>query len=947
MPGLMAALALLALGAASGPTTTSPPAAESAAVSSTTTVNVDAGSMRVLVVGPAKAPVAGARVFLRGGGELGVTDDTGTLLTTLSPGFFAVSVVREGFAPRVLEGSVIAGQTVELRCELLPVLEELADVTVRAPHVAGGLAQTQQERLKSAKVVDVLGAEQMQKSGDSDAAAALRRVTGLTVVGGKYVFVRGLGDRYSSTLVNGMVLPSPEPEKRVIPLDLFPASLLESLLIQKTWSPDLPGEFGGGSVQLRTRQGSDDLLAQIGISTNLVLGTTFLDAPTYRGGNLDFLGFDDGTRALPQAVQAASDDQPLAEGNALVGGGYSKAELEDLGEQMPRIYSTNSQLVLPGLAMNGALGGALDTPLGRVGAIGAATWSQDFFHVREQRQILTVTGDDLQTSERYRTDGLDRSVALGGTLALSLVPHEGHRLRSVTLLNRTADDEARNVDGFLQEIGSDVRLTRLRYVERTLLVQQLLGEHALAWAPLGDDVSLRWRYGGALALRGEPDNRSTRYDGVDGTETYRLSDRPEGNQRLYSSMFDHSHDAGVSFVLPFSQWQGFFSSIELGAATMLRFREVDPRRFSFLAKGPLATAPATRQLGPERVFDKPFIDEQGFQLAEVTRNTDNYSGSALVGSTYALLDLPLTETLAFFGGGRFEWGKTAVETFELFNASAAPVVAELTTLDVLPSLSLAWSVLSDVKIRLAGARSIIRPELRELSPAVYTDVSGGRTRFGNPELSATQLTHLDLRAEWYLSSNETASFAVFGKHFDKPIESVVTAGADQAVTYDNVQAAWNAGVEVEGRVSLARVHEVLRGFFVGGNGALIFSRVEVGEEQRGILTSTKRPLEGQSPWVLNAQCGYDDAAVGSSIAVLYNVFGPRIVEVGALGLPDLYEQPFHQLDVVVRQNLPWGLQLSLRAQNLVDLPSTRTLRDDVAYSISRGRALSAGLSWRL
>lgn len=925
----------------------------------------ESGTLRVLVRdADSGAPVAGAEVVLRGRGRIGLVDDAGVLEVTSPAGAGAVSVVAAGFIPRIAAVVVPVDGRVEVTVSLLPFADELEELTVSAPHLKGGTAVAAAERRAEKQLVEVVGAEQMKRSGDSDAAAALRRVTGLTLVGGRFVYVRGLGDRYSSTLVNGAVLPSPEPERRVVPLDLFPSSLLEGLVVQKTWSPDLPGEFGGGSVQLRTRSHPETPLLTVSASTTFIPGTTLQPHALAPAGWLDVLAMDDGSRAVPAGIVVASKDRPLAEGNALTGGGLSRKEIEGLGESISPAWSPRTSTVLPGLSLQATAGDSWMTPWGRLGAIGGLTWSQDALHTETGRQLTAAgQGGNVVVTDDLVLSSTERSTGLGGVLGLALTPADGHRLRAVTMLNRSADDDARIISGYDQDIDGQLRLTRLRYVARQLLVQQLLGEHDLPWRPFSldddDSAELRWRLAWALAQRDEPGQRLTRYDrGRDGV--FRLSDRSDGNQLLSSSLLDQAVDSGATLRVPLDAlWADAKASV--GVATTMKFRGVQTRRYKFLLAGPLSTDPILRALAPEDVFTPATIGADGFMLAEATRNTDNHSGSSVVGATFVAAESPLWpgvfDDFIITAGLRLEASRLEVTTFELFNAAAAPVVAELVNVDLLPSVGVAWTLLDDVTLKVAGARTVVRPELRELSPAVYTDVAGGRARFGNPELQATGIAHLDARVEWAWSSRDGVSLAGFAKHFDKPIESVVTAGADQAITAANVDAAFNVGTEVEGRLGLETALAALGlpatglpvsdGLWLGANGALIWSRVLIGDDQQGTLTSTERPLEGQSPWVMNLQLGSDDDVHGFSAALLYNVFGPRIVEVGALGLPDAAEEPFHQLDVVVRQRLPWGLTLNLQAKNLVDLPATRTLGGRTIESVTRGRAFSMGLVWSL
>jgi hypothetical protein len=916
-------------------------------------------------------PLAGARIWVRGGAELGATDDSGRVQATLPAGEATLSVVQPGFVPRVVTLTLRPDDAVDVDVQLAPLAEELDELTVRAPHIGGGAAAAAGERRAQKQLVEVLGADQMKKSGDGDAAQALRRVTGLTVVGGRYVYVRGLGDRYSSTLVNGAVLPSPEPERRVVPLDLFPSALLESVVVQKTWSPDLPGEFGGGSVQLRTRvdarpAGDDERpLLTVGVSTGAQLGTTFTEQLQSPTGALDLLAMDDGSRALPADVRAASDGAPIAEGNALTGGGLDKKELERLGEQITPAWSPRRALVLPALGANAAVGHSFLTPVGRIGALASFTWNTETLHTETSRQLTASSGSDVVVTDDLSVASTERSTNLGMIGALSWTAAPRQVVRAVTLLNRSADDEARVVEGYDADTDEQLRLTRLRFVARQLFVQQLLGEHALPWAPFTDELQLRWRAGYALALRDEPGQRLTRYDAstsAAGERRSLLSDRSDGNQLLASGLTEHSGEGALTLRVPFASWTHDAAAVDVGVFASGRARDVDTRRFKFLFTGPRASDTAVRAQAPEDVFTPANIGADGFTLGEATRNTDNHTGNAAIGAAFVAVDLPVFADVVVTGGLRVEASRLQVTTFELFNAAAPPVVAELANVDVLPALGVAWTLLDDLTLKSAAARTVVRPELRELSPAVYTDVAGGRARFGNPALQSTAITHGDLRLEWAWSARDGASVAVFGKYFERPIESVVTSGADQAITAANVDAAFNIGAEFEGRLSLLALPfgeavrtaaastapllgSVLAGLWVGGNAALVDSRVFIGPEQQGTLTSTERPLEGQSPWIVNGQLGFDDDERGSSVALLYNVFGPRVVEVGALGLPDCYEQPFHQLDLVLRQRVGAGFTLSVRAANLIDPAATRTLGGRTVDEVRRGRTLTAGLQW--
>ncbi|MBM4281973.1 MAG: hypothetical protein FJ137_14845, partial [Deltaproteobacteria bacterium] len=642
--------------------------------------------LRVLAVSLVDdAPLPGARLHRRGGGELGATDEAGRLVVTVPAGAVALSVILPGYAPQVLELDLHDGAERDVKVALLPLADELDELTVRAPLVRGGLASAVAERRAQKQVVDVVGSEQMKKSGDGDAAQALRRVTGLTVVGGRFVYVRGLGDRYSATLVNGATLPSPEPERRVVPLDLFPAAVLDSLLVQKTWSPDLPGEFGGGSVQLRTRSdprgAGDKPLLSFGVSAGALLGTTATLQAQAPAGALDALALDDGRRAVPRSVVDASRAAPIAEGNALTGGGLTKKDLERLGESFSQEWVPRPALALPALGASAAAGDTFATPWGSLSALAALTWSTDTSHTETSRQLIAGSADALVVTDDLRIDATERSVAWGGVLSLSLAPRAGQQLRAVTLLNRGADDEARVVDGHDDDSDARLRLLRLRYVARQLFVQQLAGTHALPWAPFTDTLQLDWRAGYALAQRDEPGQRMVRYD-EDTDGRFLMSARSDGNQILTSGLVDHVVDARVALRVPFATWSGDAAAVSVGLAAAGKVRTVDTRRFKFLLTGPRATDADVRARSPDAIFTPELIGADGFTLAEATRNTDNHTGSAVVGAGFVQGDLPVLPDVVLSGGVRLEASQLRVTTFELFNAAAAPVVADLVGVDV-------------------------------------------------------------------------------------------------------------------------------------------------------------------------------------------------------------------------------------------------------------------------
>ena len=394
--------------------------------------------------------------------------------------------------------------------------------------------------------------------------------------------------------------------------------------------------------------------------------------------------------------------------------------------------------------------------------------------------------------------------------------------------------------------------------------------------------------------------------------------------------------------MPLPVWSGQTVMLKTGAAFNMRARRVDTRRYKFQHTGPWSGDSSIISQTPEEIFSPGNIQPNGFQFEEVTRETDNYTANQQVIAGYAAVDVPLSSLWKFSAGVRVERGVQNVRTFELFNPSQTPVLAQLQNTDVLPSALLRYNLMENLTVQAATSVTVSRPDFRELSPATFNDVTGGRQIFGNPDLKRALIASGDLRVDWQPIPSSQLTMSVFYKHFINPIEAVVKPGAQQSISFANAKAADNLGAELEFKTRAGWMFDSLDPLFVGGNVAVIYSRVQL-DPANGIQTSNARPLQGQSPFVANLQGGWDDPESGTSIVALYNVFGPRIAEAGALGMPDLYERPFHQVDVVASKKLPIGLTVRLKAQNLLNLPATYTQGGQVVDRAFMGRSIILGV----
>ena len=887
-------------------------------------------------------PIEGARVFVRGLDVEAKTDAEGRFELEVPPGTHDLALIHPEYSSQSKPGvEVESERAVEVVVEMSPAAVTLDAFVVYVPRIEGSTASLLEERKDAVTMNEVIGAEQFSKSGDSSAAGALKRVTGLTVVGGKYVYVRGLGDRYSSTLLNGSTLPSPEPDKRVVPLDLFPTALLESVTIQKTYSPDMPGEFGGGVVRLQTRSFPREFEASTSLSLGLVGGTTFRKVQTFQGGKLDFLGVDDGTRALPSDVERAGSDRQISLKNPTNEKGYTQEELEEFGESMPRTWGLESGRALPNIGLGGTVGNTFELGGVKLGARGSLTYSNNWDMQQETRRYVRFDSatDTLDVRDEFDFETVNNQIIVGGIFAGGLEFGEDQKIRVTSMINRVTDDTSRVYTGFNRDAQTDIQVRRGRWVERQLLFEQITGEHAL-----GAHLELDWRYVYSRASMVEPDRRETRYDYEPEAGQFLFSSYAENNSRLYSELQDNNHDAAFDLKYRFGasdtedeEVRG--ASISTGAQAVSKSRDVDTRRYKFqdlLVSDDLRALPADELFVPENIGPG-----QAFRFEEITRPTDSYEANQQIFGGYLASEIPLGQRLTLTGGARLERSSQEVSSFEPFAPQKEPIRANVESTDLLPALNASFSLDEKMKLRAAVSRTVSRPDFRELSPACFNDVVGGQQVCGNPEnLDRARVVHADGRWEYYPDVGESISASVFYKYFDSPIEEILIPGAVNTLTFANAESATLMGLELEARKSLGFASERLDDFYMSGNVSLIRSRVALDPELDLSLTSLERALQGQSPYVINVQFGWEPEELGVDATVLYNVFGPRIASVGVQGVPDTYEMPFHQLDAVISYKIDDRFRLGFKAKNLLNLPSISRTGDIDTRAEVRGRDVS-------
>ena len=965
-------LSALLAAALSPPLTAAPIAAAPAAQSQ--------GTIRGQVVAAATGlPLAGVRVTVQGmsGAVSGVTHDLnsdadGRFAAAVPAGEFGLTAQADGFDLLIQDGvQVRGGGAGETRLALVAAgaapsigtapdvvaaadadgTQKLGGVNVRGSYQRGGEALYLDEKRAAPVVAETLGAEQIARTGDSDAATTLKRVTGLTLVDGRFVYVRGLGERYSSVALNGAPIPSPDPTRRVVPLDLFPTDLLDGVVVQKGYTPDMPGEFGGGAVLLRTRDVPAKFFVRINGTLGYQDGTSFDDGYTYDGGGRDWTGHDDGTRELPGSLAAATaGGTVLRPQTPLNPNGATPAELERYGEDVAASgYGVKRETLSPDLGFSAAIGNRWNVgERSKLGFTAAARYNQGWDRNEEIRRTFQASSAGLEPADSLAIDDTRRNVDLSAFLNLGYEITPQHRFNATSVLLRQTEDRTKISEGVQDE--QEARFTELRWTENQLFAQQLGGNHVF---PAAHDLSLDWQYTWARANRDEPDTRKYRYDrALDGGLSF--SQRSDSNQMTWAELADYQRDLSLKGRLPFD-FDTATLDLAFGGERMERDREASLRSFSFSAAGPLARDPAVLGLPIDQVLNPAHIGEDGFVLAESTLPTDNYHARQDLTAFFLGIDANIAQKYRIALGARRENNDQAVTTFSLSNPDAPPVVAGEDAASTLPAAAFTWSYSADAQVRASYSRTLSRPDFRELSPAPYLDPLLDVQVVGNPELVTASIRNYDLRWEYYFSPVEAVSIGAFLKEFENPIEKTRLPGSGVLLSLDNAQSARNYGIELDVTKGLEfvadwpgfrHVHGDWANWSVGFNYARIKSSIQLDPLDASFQTNLERPMQGQSPYVANLQIGHQAGDGSSEATLLYNVSGRRIAAVGVAGQPDIYEEAFRQLDFQYRRALGNDWSFKLRLRNLLDPAVRYTQGPETTREFKKGRALMLTLEWK-
>jgi outer membrane receptor for ferrienterochelin and colicin len=872
------------------------------------------------------SPIVGVSVQLVGttnGAQSGV--DGRYNIVRVAAGTATIQVRRIGYGPKTVTGIVVpAGGAVEQDVSLATAELQLATLTVTASKEKGSVNEALDQQKKATNVVNAITAEQIARSPDSDAAQAAQRVSGVTVQDGKFLQVRGLSERFTTASLNGARIPSPEPERKVVPLDLFPASLLQDITTSKTFTPDQPGDFAGANVNIRTREFPAS--RQINYSTSFsandrVLGKSLPMAPR-AGGEL--VGFAGSARNIPSA---------LASANFL--GSVSQSQFNQIALQQRNVWTPSIRNGGPSGSFGLSTGG--NSIFGqRIGYVLSANYgyseetrSDERFAVGNQGANNTVVP---LTSVRGSTGR--SSAQWGGIANFSRLIGNSSRISLNTTMTRSADNDARVDRGFDENLSDTISRTTLRYVERGIMTATGMGEHQF-----GDRNKTTWSLSYGNTTRREPDRSDLVYLRNQSGQ-YELLASLDGARRLYFDLNEDNTTLQVDHAIQIGNIANQ-NTLKVGAYTRQTDRTADAPIFAFIsrANSSVLQQDASVIFGADQACATcSNINVQPIGQAGSYRADDRTSAG------YAMVDWGLTSRIRVITGARVEMANINVDasTQGGFIASAT-----LDNTDVLPSLLVNSRIGDNQNLRLGVTRTLARPEYRELAPVTFRDVLGGVSVTGNSNLVRSLIDNYDARYEWFPNPGEVISVGAFVKRFDRPIERVesATSGAYQA-RFQNALSATNVGVELELRKQLSFLGDWAQAFTGFSNVTLMNSSVSLDTTQGLTVTDTERKLVGQAPYVVNAGLTYSSESGRLNATALFNVVGERIFAAGVTPLPNIVERPRNVLDLSLRFPVWRGVSGRMDARNLLDA-RYRFMQGNLereGYNV--GRSLAFGLSWR-
>jgi len=863
-----------------------------------------------------KSPVVGARIFVRGSSVEGLSDKEGKFSLKIASGAQAISIIHSNFSAQTIKVSITQDTTTQKEITLSPASLEMEEFVVLAPHVSGSVAAVIAEEKNSESIANIVGSEQMSKQGDSDAASALKRVAGITIVRGKYIYVRGLGDRYSATEMNSMPLPSPNPIKRTIPLDLFPSGVIGSLQVQKTFSPDITGAFGGGYVNVRTKEADEDYIKiKLGMNQHSSTGSRII---TSIGSNTDYLGVDSGFRSFDQAfinsVTPVVGQEPPAISN-------TPQEMQAM-LQKRSINRRISQVPYGGeMAVEVAKTFEIDdeqtfTVLANYGYKQESSLRQytDYDYLLSADGIQDPNPDNTATTDLYRN-----TIKHGGLLNLGY-SYNDFKINYTKLYVLNTLNQSRDIDGTFGENNSIEHGTYFEWQERELNVDQIHGTSKYHLV-VDNDFS----FGAELATAREFVPNDVFYDYKKRFPTQPYEFLKNQSKLTFNNRTTDDDLFNINFknkaYIPMLSDDDY---IEAGYTLENKDRE-GRRNELTIQSGIKDKEVAQGQING--IIN--YSDGSDLDYSLTSQAKDQYNANLNRNALYFKSLVKPQDDISIVFGVRYVDLKQSVEQFKVEQNLVTIENSALNFTKTLPSASLKYSIDDDNQLRFAYTETFVYPDFREFINSEFIHPVFLAKVAGNPDLVETDIQSYDIRYDHYFNKLDSINMSLFYKHMDNPIEDTTefTTSTLDKFSFDNAKAADLMGIELSFAKNLEFVSHYLDRVSFSGNYTYLQSEISLTAEQKNKYVTQERGLQGLSPEVINLSLTYNETDV-RTVNLSYNKMSERLMRVAlkngdvVLGLDD-YEVPPQLLDFTWIEKfhsdtLESDMDLTVKVKNLLD-----------------------------
>jgi hypothetical protein len=886
----------------------------------------------------------GVNVSIEGTFIGSATDIDGNfVIVNVAPGTYNLKASYVSYSDKRIEGVIVeAGKTVNLRFDLSPESFGLEEVTVTAEALKNSDAALLSIQRKAVGMQDGISAQMISNSGSGDAAGAMTKVVGASVVGGKYVFVRGLGDRYTNTQLNGLELPTSDPDKKSFQLDLFPAGLLDNITTLKTFTPDKPGNFSGGLVDVSTKGIPDNLFFSMSAKQGFNTQASFQNLLLGESGNKDWLGYDDGGRNAPELISSrTSSDFPSS--NAARFDPVVAQDLDLLANSMTSTFLPQEREVGMNQSYSISLGNRhtflKDVTFGYSGSYSYSMNNSGYKNGQNARYDLLGMYDEtkeLTPIQVLNDQKGSQSVDWGALGTAGLIIGQSSKINFSYLRTQSGENTGRYLNGYWEQFNSDDVELRSRvnqFVERNLTSYQLSGKHNFAFL---NNVQLDWN--SAIQSNGQqqPDARFIASDArfirdVNGLVVDTLLGNSKSQHprpaRLFRDLSETKKSGTVDLTIPIN-FDFFDVKIKTGGLYESTSRYFTERRYEYeqgsgFTMNTFNSEAAYLDTRGIIGYDSRNRAQIGNYIVSATSDRSSYDADQNIGAYYGMIEFSEGD-FKIVTGARYE--KTDLETVSrdstLLNEDRYGIIKQN---DILPSLVLIYSYSKNVNLRAAYSKTIARPTFRELAPYISFDFVGDNLFRGNAQLQRTLITNYDLRYEWYPEAGEIITVSGFYKRLEKPLERVLRFEiSEKAESIQNVDLGTVLGIEFELRKNLGAFSQSLRNFSLTTNLTFVNSVVDIPESelvqmrQTNPNPETTRPLAGQSPYIINADLTYANTTYGITSTLSYNKFGDRLSRVTLGSAPNVYERSYSSLNFNFNKRLNKSLTLNFSATNILD-----------------------------